>query len=161
MANVTPNLIKIGQSNIKNPKMIVDTHDTNMEKLKVYLTNLVIPEPTPPPEPIDPTTLTYLEYGTGDYDGSNILELTLVNAYTEITRVNVQLAIDGGTGDELNTSNFQLIPFLVKELFYVNTVITECYSKVRVAPKGLTIPLTIAGGKIIMTAVCKGMVIKP
>ena len=71
MANVTPNLIKIGQSNIKNPKKIVDTHDTNMEKMKVYLTKLSTYI----------TDSVYLEFGSAAWSDAGV-EITLINGYT-------------------------------------------------------------------------------
>jgi len=78
MASTTPNLIKIGQSNIKNPKKIVDTHDTNMEKMKVFMTTVAVAAGigTPTNERV------YLESGEGAYNYTAAVTFTFVNSYT-------------------------------------------------------------------------------
>ena len=87
MANVTPNLIKIGQSNIKNPKKIVDTHDTNMEKIKVFITTVAVAAGigTPTNERV------YLESGVGAYNYTTAVTFTFVNTYTEKPKVTVSV----------------------------------------------------------------------
>ena len=155
MANTTPNLIKIGQSNIKNPKKIVDTHDTNMEKMKVYLTKLSVPTPAPVSD-------TFYEDGVADY-GTAGVEFILIQAYTEMPVISLQLIVDandnGDVGAELDATTPQLVPVLRKENFLIDGVSTPCYSRVTIYVRG-SIPATIASGKITMTAVCRGKVIK-
>jgi hypothetical protein len=107
------------------------------------------------------TTDQYIELASADWNPSGVI-VDLYAAYTAMPLVYVSLQIDGfslNKGSEL-TVPIMFLPVMIMEDFTVNGVVVPCYSKVQVNIIGFTLPDTIENGKIAVTALCTGKIIK-
>jgi len=147
VANTTPNLIKIGQSNVKNPQKIVDTHDTNMEKLKV--TMKTISELTGINTPINERV--YFESGSADYPYTDAITFTLVNGYTE-----EPIVTTGFRGLETDFPS-PVIPMITDIVQETIGTTADCYSQIIVKLKSDNLPAT-ATARVYIHAECRGAV---
>ena len=95
----------------------------------------------------------FIEYGSASWDSSGV-EFILENAYTDMPVVN-EIGVTCDNPAQI-TGAFRFAMKFIKET--VNGV-ANCYSKIQATPKG-TVPSSLTGGKVHISAICTGVVFR-